>query len=368
MDIRAAVVREKGRFALETVDLDAPREGEVRVRIVATGMCHTDLAALAQYLPYPLPAVLGHEGAGIVEALGPGVQKLAVGDHVVLSYAFCGHCAACLRGQPAYCADSRKMNMAPCRADGSCTHRAHVAGGGPLSARFFGQSSFATHTLVQERHAVRVPTDLSLATLAPLGCGVQTGAGGVLNVLRPAAGSSIAVFGLGAVGLSAVMAAKLVGCTRIVAVDLHASRLDLAAGFGATDLVLADKTPGAPKVQALVPGGVDYAIEATGVPAVMADAVAATHRTGHSLMLGLPPPGARVDLDAALLLGGRTIRASIEGDSVAESFIPQLIALHRAGLMPFDRLCRLYPLEAINEAVADCRSGATVKPVITMPA
>lgn len=364
MKIRAAVVREAGRFSLEAVELDDPRAGEVLVRVVATGMCHTDLAALDRELPYPLPAVLGHEGAGIVERVGAAVTRLRVGDPVVMSFASCGHCTSCQSGRPAYCQSSRKLNFSPCRGDGSCTHHAL---GRPLSAGFFGQSSFATHALVDERNAVRVPADLPLATLAPLGCGVQTGAGGVLNVLKPPAGASIAVFGMGAVGLSAVMAAKLVGCARIVAVDLHASRLDLAAEFGATDLLRVDDTATSRRVHALVPGGADFAIEATGVPTVMAEAVASTHRTGTSLLLGLPPPGAFVSLDAGMLLSGRSIRSSIEGDSVPEVFIGQLVALHRAGRLPFDRMCRLYPLDAINDAARDCRSGSTVKPVICMP-
>jgi aryl-alcohol dehydrogenase len=365
MQIRAAVAREPGHFSIEPVTVAEPREAELQVRLVATGLCHTDLAALDQHLPYPLPAVLGHEGAGIVERVGAGVVDLKPGDPVVLSFASCGQCAPCRSGRPAYCAQSRKLNFAPCRPDGSCTHRAL---GHPLSAGFFGQSSFATHAVVHERNAVRVPADLDLASLAPLGCGVQTGAGGVLNVLRPSPGSSLAVFGMGAVGLAAVMAARLAGVSRIVAIDLHASRLDLAAEFGATELLLV--SPGDPptgrRVHALVPGGVDCSVEATGMPSVMAEAVAATHRTGTALLLGLAATGAKLSLDAAMLSSGRTIRSSIEGDSVPQVFIPQLIAFHRAGRLPFDRMCRRYPFEAINEAVRDCRSGVTIKPILCM--
>jgi aryl-alcohol dehydrogenase len=364
MDIRAAVVREAGHFNIESLDLGEPQGEEVLVRIAATGLCHTDLAALDQHLPYPLPGILGHEGAGVVLRIGPQVRDLQPGDPVVLSFAACGRCVNCQLGRPAYCHEARQLNLATRRADGSCTHH---AGSQAIAAGFFGQSSLATHALVQERNAVRVPPDLPLRSLAPLACGVQTGAGGVLHVLRPAAGSSLVVFGMGAVGLSAVMAAKAVGCTRIVAVDLHASRLDLAAELGATDRVLAGDVPADAQVQMLVPGGTDFAIDATGVPSVMGAAVASTHRTGSTLMLGMAPPGASVKLQASLLLGGRTIRSSIEGDSVPAAFIPQLIALHRAGLLPFDRLCRDYPLQALHEAIADCRSGRTVKPIIVMP-
>ena len=300
---------------------------------------------------------------GIVERTGPQASVLRPGDHVVLSFAACGHCGPCQSGRPAYCQTARQLNLAVRRPDGRC---AHHAAGQPVSAGFFGQSSFASHALVRERDAVRVRKDVPLAALAPLGCSVQTGAGGVLNVLKPAAGSSIAIFGLGAVGLSALMAARLAGCARIIAIDLHASRLDMATEFGATDLLKVDDTSSAARVQTLIPGGVDFAVEATGIPAVMAEAVAATHRTGISLMLGLPPPTAKIPLDAGLLLGGRTIRASIEGDSVPALFIPQLVDLQRTGQLPFDRMCRTYPLDAINEAVRDCREGGTVKPIITM--
>ncbi len=363
MSIRAAVVRQKGLFNVEPIELAAPREGEVLVRLSATGLCHTDIAALDQDLPYPLPAVLGHEGAGIVEQVGPGVSRLKVGDPVVLSYAYCGECAPCRSGRAPYCAQARQLNMALGRPDGS---RTHYACGSALCAGFFGQSSLATHALVAERQAVPVPRDLDIAALAPLGCGVQTGAGGVLNVLRPEVGSSIVVFGMGAVGLSAVMAAQIAGCARIVAVDLHASRLDLAQELGATHLVRADSGPAIEAVHAVAPGGLDYAIEATGVPTVMAQALACTHRTGHTVLLGMAPPGSKVVLDATLLLGGRTLRASIEGDAVPSVFIPRLVELHRAGHLPFDRMCRYYELDDINQAVRDCRSGAVVKPVIRM--
>lgn len=364
MDIQAAVVREPGRFTIEQLELDAPQGHEVLVRIVATGLCHTDIAALDQHLPYPLPGILGHEGVGVVERVGQRVDRLIPGDHVILSFASCGQCASCQSGQPAYCQYARQLNLATRRADGSCSHH---AGGQAVSAGFFGQSSLASHALVHERNAVRVPKNLPLVDMAPLACGVQTGAGGVLNVLKPAAGASMVVYGLGAVGLSAVMAAKAAGCTRIIAVDLHPSRLDLAAELGATALIQASDTPADAQVHAQAPGGVDFAIDATGVPAVMAAAIASTHKTGTTLMLGMAPPGASLKLNAALLLGGRTIRSSIECDSVPAVFIPRLIELQRAGLLPFERLCRHYPLHAINEAIEDCKRGRTIKPIIVMP-
>ncbi|ENO84122.1 NAD(P)-dependent alcohol dehydrogenase [Thauera linaloolentis] len=366
MEIQAAIVKEThGRFSIESLELSAPQADEVLVRIVASGMCHTDLAVRDQHIPLPLPMVLGHEGAGVVVEVGANVRKVAPGDHVVLTFASCGQCPRCLQGKPAYCDAFLPYNVGTCRPDGSCTHHQH---GQPVAASFFYQSSFATHAIAHHRNVVKVPSDLPLDTLAPLGCGIQTGAGTVLNCLKPAAGSSIAVFGIGAVGLSAVMAAKVAGCATIVAVDVHAERLALARELGATHAVNGRDGDAVAAIQALQPGGVDFSVEATGIPAVMAQAVEALSGLGTAVLLGVAPAGAQVSFNAATLLGGRTIRSSIEGDSVPDVFIPQLIGLYRRGLFPFDRMARHYALADINQAVADSESGATIKPILRMPA
>ncbi len=364
MEIRAAVCREKGSFQLESVDLGDPQSDEVLVRIVASGMCHTDLAVRDQHLPLPLPAVLGHEGAGVVERVGAGVSKVRPGDHVLMSFGSCGRCGNCASGHAAYCAEFLAYNVGTRRPDGSYTLHSH---GSPLTGCFFYQSSFATYALTHVRNVVKVDNALPLDVLAPLGCGIQTGAGAVFNCLRPAAGGSIAIFGTGAVGLSAVMAAVVAGCARIVAVDVQDARLDLARELGATDVINARTTDPVAAIRAVCGGGADYAIEATGIPAVMTQAFDALNATGTVVVLGVAPAGATVAVDAASLLGGKRLRGAIEGESVPEVFIPRLIALWQAGKFPFDRLARYYSFESINEAAHDSERGVAIKPILRMP-
>jgi aryl-alcohol dehydrogenase len=365
MQIQAAVCREKGSFAVERVELSEPQMDEILVRIVACGMCHTDLAVRDQHIPLPLPAVLGHEGAGIVERVGAGVSRFKAGDHVVLSYGSCGQCKNCLSGSPAYCAQFLAYNVGTRRPDGSCTHEQH---GKPMTGAFFYQSSFATYALTHVRNAVKVDDDLPLEVLAPLGCGIQTGAGAVFNCLRPQAGSSIAIFGAGAVGLSAVMAAAVAGCAVIVAVDVQESRLKLARELGATHVVNAKGSDPVAVVRELTRGGVDSAIEATGIPAVMTQAFDALNGTGTVVVLGVAPAGATVSVDASALLGGKKLRGAIEGESIPDIFIPQLIALWKAGRFPFDRFAKYYTLDQINEAAQDSERGIAIKPILRMPA
>lgn len=365
MQIRAAVCREKGSFQLETVDLGDPQGDEVLVRIVASGVCHTDLAVRDQHLPLPLPAVLGHEGAGIVESVGSGVTKVKPGDHVLLSYGSCGRCGNCASGHAAYCAEFLAYNVNTRRPDGSSTLSSH---GSPLTACFFYQSSFATHAITHVRNVVKVDNDLPLDVLSPLGCGIQTGAGAVFNCLRPSAGGSIAIFGAGAVGLSAIMAAVVAGCAQIVAVDVQDSRLALARSLGATHTVNARGNDPVAAIRELTAGGVDHAVEATGIPAVMTQAFDALNTTGTVVVLGVAPAGARVSVDASSLLGGKRLRGAIEGESIPDVFIPRLIALWKAGRFPFDRLAKYYDFAAINEAARDSESGATIKPILRMPA
>ena len=239
MNVTAAVVRDQEQpFEIEELELEKPRAGEVLVRVVATGMCHTDLIVRDQWYPVPLPVVLGHEGAGIVERVGEGVTKLEPGDHVVLTFASCGRCANCLRGKPTYCLQFFGLNFGGARLDGS---NALGKEGEPVHDRFFGQSSFATYAIATERNAIKVRDDTPLELLGPLGCGIQTGAGGVMNSLAPEAGTSMAIFGAGAVGMSAVMAARIVGCATVVAIDIIPERLELARELGATHTIDANE-------------------------------------------------------------------------------------------------------------------------------
>jgi len=365
MEIQAAVVKEKGAFSVEVMDLSTPQPDEVLVKIVATGMCHTDLAVRDQHIPLPLPIVLGHEGAGVVVEVGTNVSNVAVGDHVVLTFGSCGKCESCLNGKPAYCIEFMGYNVSTRRPDGSCTHHQH---GNPVGASFFYQSSFATHAIAHKRNVVKVPADLPLEILAPLGCGVQTGAGAVFNCVNANPGSSIAIFGIGAVGLSAVMAAKVAGCKIIIAVDVKPERLALASELGATHVINGSDANAVEAIGQIKAGGVDYSIEASGVPSVMTQAVESLSGTGTAVLLGVAPHDAKVCFNAGTLLGGRTIRCSIEGDSVPEVFIPKLVDLYRSGRFPFDRMSKYYEFDQINQAAADSESGSTIKPIIRMPA
>ncbi len=364
--IRAAIVRAPGApFTLGSLQLEAPRADEVRVRIVATGLCHTDIAMRLSPTRMPKPAVLGHEGAGIVEAVGEAVTAVQPGDPVVISFASCGRCRSCQRGEPAYCTAAGLLNFGGTRADGSTALRDDS---GPVHGHFFGQSSFATAALVHERSLVRVPSDVPLEMLGPLGCGLQTGAGAVIDSLKVGAGDTLLVLGAGAVGMAAVMAGRLVDARRIVAVDLDPSRLERARSFGATDTIDARTEPLAARLAALLPQGADRALDTTGhVPTIQAAAAALAPRG----VLGLVSSanGVPIPFDAlSLILGGRSVLGIHQGDSVPQRLIPQLIEHWRAGRFPFDQLIRYYPLEAISEAEADMKSGRTIKPVIRMPA
>lgn len=362
--INAAVVREKGgRFQIEKLNLEEPRDDEVLVRIAGVGMCHTDLVVRDQYFPTPLPAVLGHEGAGVVEKVGAKVTKVAVGDHVVLSYSSCGKCANCLSGQYGYCPDLYGHNFSGARPDGTtpCTDRE----GHDVSACFFSQSSFGDYALATERNVVKIPSDVPVELMGPLGCGIQTGAGAVINALKPGAGTSIAIFGAGSVGLAAVMAAKVVGCAQIIVVDLNEQRLALASELGATQVINGGAGDTVAAIQEITGRqGVQYSLEATGLPKVVRQAVDCLRLTGICGVIGVAPLGTEITLDMNGILFGRTVRGIIEGDSVPDIFIPQMIELWRQGRFPFDRLIQKYSLTDIEKAVHDSEAGTVLKAVL----
>lgn len=359
MRIRAAVTRAQGEsFHFEEVDLAEPGPGEVRVKIVATGVCHTDAVARDLGIA-PFPIVLGHEGSGVVEKIGPGVNRLAVGDPVVLSFAHCGHCENCLTGHPTVCATFNALNFGGAMDDG--THRLR-GGGGELST-FFGQSSFATHAVVRESNAVKVDADVDLALLGPLGCGIQTGAGTVLNRLRPASGTSIAIYGCGAVGLSAVMAAAIAGCQDIIAVDVHDSRLQLARELGATLALNGKQVDVVAEIKARTRSGSHYAVETTGAPPVVRQSLHALRPLGQCAIVGVTPE-VTLDIHNDIMAEGKSMVGVIEGDSVPRVFIPQLVAYYKAGRFPFDRLVKSYEFSDIERAFEDSKRGATIKPVL----
>jgi aryl-alcohol dehydrogenase len=361
----AAVIQAKDApFSLEEVELDEPRPNEVLVRMVATGLCHTDLSVRSGAISFPLPGVVGHEGAGVVEAVGSAVQRVQPGDHILASFTSCGSCANCQAGHPVYCFSWFPLNLlGGSRLDGSHTLEQN---GMPLNAHFFGQSSFARHALMDERSLVKVNHDAPLELLAPLGCGIQTGAGAVLNVLRPEAGSSLAVFGIGGVGLAAIMAANLSAAGRIIAIDLVPERLALARELGATDTIDARSTDTVQALMELTTGqGVNYTIEATGNTRVLGQAIQALAPLGTCAVIGAPPAGSTVPFDVLFLINGRRIIGINQGNSVPEIFIPTLVRLYESGRFPLDRLIRHYPFEQIEQAAADSLRGATIKPVLT---
>ena len=361
--VRAAVVREKGGpFVFEDLILDTRlRPDEVLVKVVATGVCQTDIHVRDQALPVPLPAVLGHEGAGVVERVGDAVTTVAPGDRVVMSYQACGHCKPCLGGNPAYCAYSFPLNFGGSRHDGS---NALSGDGEEIHGHFFGQSSFATHALATERNVVKVDEEVPLELLAPLGCGLQTGAGAVLNSLKVPAGASVAVIGAGTVGLAAVMAAKVAGASPIIAIDIVPERLDLAHELGATHTVNAREEDTAARIAEITGSGADYVLEITARPEMLTLAVDALAPLGTAALIGGAPAGAHAPVNMNALLGGRTVRGVAQGDSVPQLFIPQLIDLYKAGRFPFDRLITVYGFNEINQATTDTRTGAAIKPVL----
>lgn len=366
MKITAAVCREgRPEFDIETLWLDAPRADEILVRIVGVGLCHTDLVVREHGSSiYPLPAVFGHEGAGIVEAVGSAVTKVAPGDRVVISFGSCGSCDHCGNGAPFGCRSFPALNFGGGRADGSTSLS---DANGAIASNFFGQSSFASHAVTMERNVVKVDADIPLEWLGPLGCGIQTGAGAVINALRARAGSSILIIGGGSVGLSAVMAAKIRQCSTIILVERHAARRALGQEFGATHIIDGGNADGVvAAVRAIAPTGVDQALDTTGIPALLDAAMQCLGARGTLGVVAASPAGAStIPGDINRLVGmGQSIRGIIEGDSDPDVFIPELIAHHRAGRLPFDRMITTYPLADINQAIADQIGGRVIKAVL----
>ena len=353
MQISAAVIKEQGgAFCIEDCELDSPRANEVMVEVEAAGVCHTDIAARDQYMPVPLPAVLGHEGVGRILQLGEGVSEFAVGDRVLMSFGSCGQCKNCLRAAPGYCDQGLVYQVLGSRTDGSSPISQH---GNAITGHFFAQSSFASHAIAATQNMVPLANDLDPILMAPLACGVQTGMGSVLLSMAAESGSSICILGCGTVGLSAIAAAKIAGCSPIIAVDIMDSRLEMARELGSLLKAL----------QQL--GGIDYALDTTGVPAVADAAFQTLKPRGCLVCVGVGKPGAQLSIDMGLLMAtGKQIRGAIEGDAVPRDFIPRMIEFYRAGQLPLEKLVTRYAFEDINQAVADTLSGKVIKPVLSI--
>ncbi|MEU7473520.1 NAD(P)-dependent alcohol dehydrogenase [Streptomyces sp. NPDC044984] len=361
MRFQAAVLRSyENPFTLEEVALRTePAAGEVLVEIAGCGMCRTDLAIRRSAGSSPLPAVLGHEGSGVVVRTGGGPDTaIDVGDHVVLSFDSCGHCRNCRGAAPAYCDSFASLNLFGGREEEA--PRLTDAAGEALAPRWFGQSSFAEYALVPARNAVRVDPALPVELLGPLGCGFLTGAGAVLNTFAAGPGDTVVVLGAGAVGLAAVMAATAAGALT-VAVDRHPRRLALAERFGA--IPLPAETAGlAERIRRVSDDGAQYALDTTALAPLINDALRALRPTGS---LGLVARlRTTLPLEPGTLDQGRGIRHICEGDAVPAVLIPLLTRLWQAGRFPFDQLIRTYPLADINEAERDCGAGRVVKPVL----
>ncbi|MFI6475732.1 NAD(P)-dependent alcohol dehydrogenase [Streptomyces sp. NPDC050516] len=361
--IQAALVESpSGPFTIHDLNLDEPRPDEILVRTTAVGICHTDLSTRRIWPRERLPMVFGHEGAGVVEAVGDAVTTVAPGDTVCLSLRSCNACQQCVTGAPAYCESAGILNFSGSRPDGS-TPLSRLDGT-PVYGSFFGQSAFATHCLTYESNTVKIPADLPPAVAAPLGCSVQTGVGTVRSVLRPSPGETLVVFGAGGVGLSAVMAAVADGCT-VIAVDPLTARRAMAQELGAAAVI--DPTTEddvAAAIRDLTHGGPHHAIDTTGQPAVVSQAISALRKRGTLALVGLGT--AEFDTMSAITKG-LTIRGVTEGDAVPTEAIPQLITLHRQGELPLDKLITEFPFNDIEAAAKAASAGHVIKPVLTFP-
>ncbi|NLO47681.1 MAG: NAD(P)-dependent alcohol dehydrogenase [Clostridiales bacterium] len=362
MKINAAVIFEKGQpFRIKELELDAPKRDEVLVKVEACGVCHTDDVARMQVIPVPLPAVFGHEGCGIIEKTGPGVTDFQKGDRVGFSYGYCGTCQACRTGQPYGCEENRRLNFSGVQYDG--TKRLHYGKQGVSS--FFGQGAFATYAVVHVHNLIPIRDDVNLVMTGPLGCGIQTGAGAVLNYIKPQPDSSILITGCGPVGLSAVMAAKIAGCTTVIACDIIDDRLKLAGELGADYVINGNNMNVLDEVKKITRIGTNYAIDCTGIGACVRQSLSCTRSLGTCVVLGATQE-LTIHVENELMGAGKTLVGIVEGCSIPQVFIPQLLRYYKKGLFPFDKLITYYAFHDINQAFEDTRSGKVIKAVLKM--
>lgn len=364
MKVKAAVVYEKGApFVIEELDLRDPLDNEVMIEIDSCGVCHTDEGAQYQAIPVPLPTVLGHEGAGTIIKLGPGVSEFKVGDRVGITFASCGECEECKDAHPYACADFNKINFggitprgdSPFSKDGKTVHT------------FFGQGSFATHVVCDIKQVVKVDyDDIDLGYIGPFGCGIQTGAGAVLNTLKPEFATSIAIFGCGTVGMSAIMAAKIAGCKNIIAVGGNPKSLELAKELGATHTINRKECDDiVAEIKKITNGGAHYAIDTSGVSDFVKKALACVRFKGTAVVLGLTGD-LTINVQEELMGEAKSLIGVVEGDSNPKVFLPKLIEYYHEGKFPVDKLMKFYKFEDINEAFAQSHAGVAIKSVLKM--
>ncbi|GAA5970856.1 hypothetical protein JCM3765_006105 [Sporobolomyces pararoseus] len=359
-------------FVLTDIELDDPEPNEVLVRLVSSGLCHTDFTIQKGGIPSAFPSIQGHEGAGVVEQVGSSVQNaFKPGDRVLLSFASCTECDSCRASRPAGCSHWSEHNFGR-RRNNAVDDKAvatDLATGARIKGSFFGQSSFARHALVQASSCVKVAKDValeSLAAFAPAGCGLQTGAGAVINVLRPGPQDSLVVFGLGAVGFASLFAAAYLGLSKIIAVDLVPSRRTLAMELGAHHALDGSRSDLAAEIKRLTVGGATYSIEATGVISVLRTAWECLEYRGTVVSIGNLGPGHLPPFDVHdMVNSGKAWRGCVEGDSNPPDFIPFLIKLYKDGKFPIDRICKMYSVEQWDQAVEAMKSGEVIKPIVT---
>ncbi|MGD9662929.1 MAG: NAD(P)-dependent alcohol dehydrogenase [Porticoccaceae bacterium] len=363
--IKAAVVRNPGQdFAIEQLTIDDPKADEVLVKIVGVGVCHSDIAARDQDLPVALPVVLGHEGSGIVEKVGSNVTGLQPGDHVVLSFHACGTCHSCAEHHPSYCNNFMPLNFLCGRLDGT---KALHKDGEDIGSHFFGQSSFGTYAIANKINTIKVRNDAPLELLGPLGCGIQTGAGSIIKAFAAEKGSTLLVAGGGTVGLAAVMGGVVQGCSKIIVVEPHASRRDLALSLGATHAIDPMATEDlTAAILTIAPEGLNYAFDTTALQVVIDGIVPAMAQLGTLGLVGIPKadkPSLSFNV-IAMLSKGIKVMGITEGDADPAQFIPEMVDLHMDGRFPFDKLCKTFAFDDINAAVTEQLKGGCIKPVL----
>lgn len=362
IDARAAVLLRAGSTPeLTDVQIREPRGAEVLVGINAVGICHTDISTAARWPEKRLPMVFGHEGAGTVLATGPDA-RIDVGGQVVLTFASCSQCAACVSDTPAYCDQATRLNMAGDRGDDASALRLD---GQPIRGGFFGQSSFATHALANPSNVVVLPDGIAAPLAAPLACSVQTGAGAVLNTLAAGPDDVLVVWGAGAVGLSAVMGARIAGCRTIVAVDPIAERRSLAMELGATGSVDSASATLPAEIMELTGGGATLAVDTTARGDVIGTALSLLRKCGTLALVGLGALTAELPV-GVILANGLRVQGVIEGDSEPHTFIPRLAELVLQGELPIDKLVRTYQFGSFADAWTDAKAGFAVKPVLVV--
>lgn len=364
MKINAVIASEaEDSFTYAEVEIDAPKSDEILVKIEAVGLCHTDILARQGIFQLGADSVLGHEGAGVVVEIGGAITKVKVGDRVGISFRSCGECPKCESQLAAYCQEFVPLNIKGCRLDDTSALRTDE---GDLRSNFFGQSSFATHALTYESNVVVLPDGFPFVVAAPLGCGVQTGAGTILNNLKCEAGSSLVVTGCGIVGLSAVMAGKINGCQEIIVIEPHAARRKMALEVGATHAIDPyEQEDFEAAIRAIVPNGVNYAVDTTGRRQTLDNLTRCFTTQGTLAMVGMTNP--EDDFSCAgmqFLASGLTVKGIIEGDSQPDKFIPELIAYYEAGQLPIDKMIKTYPLKDIDTAVHEHHVGECIKAVL----